>query len=194
MSVRLISCGIFEKEIGSLPTEFLGLFEPIFLDSMLHMRPPILERRLGEILYEDPLRPTVVAFGDCCPHMREIGTSPGRARTKGVNCLEICMGAARFKELRREGAFFFMPEWLQRWKEVFSFELGFEDPELARAFMQESAKVLVYADTGCAEIPIAALEDIGRYFDLPVKVEKTGLVGLESSLRECMEELEHGRS
>jgi hypothetical protein len=191
MTARVLCCGIFEREMGRLDPGIRSRIEPAFLDSMLHMRPALLEARLAEALGEAPLRPTVVVYGDCCPHMRELVDAPGLSRTEGVNCVEIALGPARFKELRRGGAFFFMPEWVPRWREVFAFELGFEDPDLARTFMLESARVLVYIDTGCAAIPSAELEDIGRYFALPVRVERPGLGGLESAIRASLEDAIH---
>lgn len=192
MKTIVLSCGIFARELECLDPELLGLIEPRFLDSMLHMRPALLEERLSARLAEEPGRPTVLLYGDCCPRMEWQAWGPKRTRTAGVNCIEILLGRQRYAELRREGAFFFMAEWLARWREIFGQELGFADPELARGFMQESASKLVYVDTGCAEFPAAELETIGRYFGLPWSVERPGLSFLESALRASLGELRRG--
>lgn len=193
MTARALCCGIFEMELARIDPALRSRIEPRFLDSMLHMRPDLLEERLVQALREEEDRPTILIYGDCCPRMRELAAAPGRSRTKGLNCIEIALGGARFRTLRREGAFFFMAEWLARWREVFALELGFGSPALARDFMRESAKLIVYVDTGCAEVPTEELAEIGRYFALPVAVERAGLAGIESAIRNSLEELGDGR-
>ncbi|HAE23013.1 MAG TPA: hypothetical protein DCG47_11910 [Spirochaetaceae bacterium] len=184
--IPLIACGIFRQEFEALPPDLKEAFSPEYLDSMLHMRPLELDAALHAALEKQGDAASVLLFGDCCPFMREISETMGRKRSEGINCCEIMLGHERYKALRREGAFFFMPEWTERWEEVFKFELGFSDEALARAFMQDTMKKLVYIDTGLHPVPYATLAAIERYFELPVSVERAGLSQLEKALREAL--------
>ena len=133
--VPLLCCGIFARELRSIDRGLRDRIDPVFLDSMLHMRPALLEKRLGEAIEGVATRGALMVYGDCCPHMSELCSAADKPRTRGINCIEIALGSLRYRELRRDGAFFFMPEWLQRWQEVFVVELGFAEMELARTFM-----------------------------------------------------------
>lgn len=183
----VVACGIFAAELSALGPGAFGGAQIIYLDSMLHMRPSELGRRLDERLADLGGRPLALAYGDCCPYMRELAELPGRARTPGVNCCEISLGKARYRELRRQGTFFFMPEWATRWREVFSFELGLEDPALARGFMQDTMKRLAYIDTGTKPVPKALLDEIAAYFDLPLSVERAGSDQIVKAVGEALE-------
>lgn len=152
------------------------------------MHPALLDAKLESALNAEGNGPTIVAYGDCSPHMREFSAGRGRARTEGINCAQIALGSGVYRELRREGSFFFMPEWAERWKEIFSQGLGFHETGLERSFLRESASLLVYVDTGCAEIPTAILDEISEHFDLPFRIVKAGLAGIEAALRKALEE------
>lgn len=177
--LRVLSCGIFAREFDFIDPSLRARVEPIFLDSLLHMRPALLEERLAKALEETPARPTLVVYGDCCPHMRELASAPGKSRTDAVNCIELALGRERYRRLLREGAFFFMPEWLERWREIFDRELGLGDGDLARSLMRDSSRFLVYLDTGCVAIRHDLLEEVSDYFDLPLRIEGCGLGELE---------------
>jgi len=183
--IFLIGCGIFRGAFELLPFDLRGRFEPIFLESMLHMRPAELDERLGAVL-GGRTEPALILYGDCSPHMREFASGPGRARTIGVNCARIFLGEERYAALRRSGAFFLLPEWTSRWERVFKVELGLSDPDLARDFMRESADRLVYLDTGEVPVPVAVLSDASGFLGLPVEVDCTGVSFLEAALREAL--------
>jgi hypothetical protein len=184
--ILLIACAIFASEFGRLQASLRDRFDVRFLDSMLHMVPEELDCRIGEALAGTD-RPAVLLYGDCSPHMREFARSPDRSRTAGCNCIEILLGSERYRDLRRNGAFFLMPEWAQRWEEVFKQHLGLGDPALARDFMRDSARELVYLDTGSGPLPGELLEEISLFLGLPVRVERTGLDGLETALRTAVD-------
>lgn len=185
--IDLLGCGIFAREFGLLPESLTRRFRPHFLDSMLHMRPEALEAALSARL-EDGAGPWAILYGDCCPHMRELAGKAGRCRTRGCNCIEIALGSPRYRELRHERAFFFMPEWVSRWEEIFAFELGLVEPELARAFMQDEMSRIVYVDTGLISPPMEELGRIEERFGLPVSVEVAGTRGLAEALEALLGE------
>ncbi len=187
--ILLIGCGIFRGAFELLPAELRGRFEPVFLESMLHMRPGELDERLGAIL-RGCAGPALLLYGDCSPHMREYAAERGRARTIGANCARIFLGEERFVALRRSGAFFLLPEWTCRWERVFKVELGLSDPDLARDFMRDSADRLVYLDTGEAPVPDPVLSQASNFLGLPVEVDPTGTPFLEAALREALGRLD----
>jgi hypothetical protein len=188
--VPLIACAIFASEFRRLPESLRDRFEVRFLDSMLHMVPEELDRRLARELPEDG-RPAALLYGDCSPHMREYSGTLDRARTGGCNCIEILLGSERYRHLLRDGAFFLMPEWAVRWEEVFQKHLGLGDPALARDFMKDNAREIVYLDTGGGPPPEGLLADISGHLGLPVRVERTGLDRLEAALRTALDGTGH---
>ncbi|MDA8410075.1 MAG: DUF1638 domain-containing protein [Treponema sp.] len=188
--VLLIGCGIFAREFSLLDAALRRRFEASFLDSMLHMRPALLGEALAPILAEAGERPRVILYGDCCPAMAEFSAAPGACRTFCTNCVELALGGARYRRLRGEGAFFFMPEWLPRWEEVFERELGFLSIDRAAEFLRESASRLVYVDTGSPPPPEAELARLGERFGLPVLIERAEVAALEGALRKALAELD----
>jgi hypothetical protein len=187
--IALVGCGIFAAEFTRVKPALACRFDARFLDSMLHMRPGLLDATLSSQA-EAAAAPCVILYGDCCPHMREIAGRPGRQRTEGSNCIEIALGSERYRRLRRERTFFFMPEWVDRWEEVFAFELGLGDAALARSFMREEMSRIVYIDTGMREAPMAELERIGERFGLPVSIEAALPEALDRALEAALAVLE----
>jgi hypothetical protein len=183
-----ISCSIFRKEIEALQAS--GQLElPVeYLNSMLHLIPAKLETRLQEALgaarTQDPTRDVVMAYGDCCGHMDTFESEPGTARTEGINCCEIVLGQEAYRRLRREGAFFLMPEWALSWKKVFVSQLGLLGP-CAKAFMQELHSKLIYLDTGILPVPHAELQEASEYMGLPVEILPVSLDPLLASLNQA---------
>ena len=136
--VRCLACSIFRKEIESLQASGRLDLAVEYLNSMLHMVPEKLEARLREALEAtrqgDPDQEVVLAFGDCCGRMEALEATPGTRRTQGINCCEILLGCEAYRQLRREGAFFLLPEWAHAWRQVFVGQLGLLGPN-AQAFM-----------------------------------------------------------
>ena len=172
--IRLLSCGIFKEEYQLLPPDLRLRLAPVFLDSMLHMDPEKLDAMLGNFLQGLGGKPAVISFGDCCPHMQELGSVACVARTRGVNCCEIYLGRERYRKLCREQTFFLMPEWAMRWERVVKKELGLADRQLARDFMAQSMSKAMYIDTGIIPIPEAELAAFSDHTGLAVSIESTG--------------------
>lgn len=187
-SVRFLSCGIFRDEYQLLPENLRLALEPLFLDSMLHMDPGRLDLILDSFLGKHGDNPAIIAFGDCCPHMQELGNAAGVARTVGMNCCEIYLGQDRYHQLRKERTFFLMPEWTKRWEQVVKDGLGLMDRQLARAFMTQSMHKAVYLDTGVIPVPEAELAAFSDYTGLQASVEAVGpehfIAAVEAALRQ----------
>ena len=183
-----ISCSIFRKEIEALQASGRLDLPVEFLNSMLHMAPARLEARLQEALgsaqHQDPRPDVVLAYGDCCGHMDTFEAEPGTVRTEGINCCEILLGTETYKKLRKEGAFFLMPEWALSWRQVFVGQLGLMGP-CAKAFMQEMHSRLIYLDTGLVPIPHADLQEASNFLGLPMEILPVSLEPLLASLHQA---------
>ncbi|MHC1789908.1 DUF1638 domain-containing protein [Solidesulfovibrio sp.] len=149
---------------------------------MLHMRPERLGEALLALAGTEKNRPLLLVYGDCCPQMGALTQQPQVRKVRGVNCCDILLGPDVYRRLRREGVFFFLPEWTARWEEIFRIELGLKEPALAREFMHEMHQRLLYLDTGLAEPPRETLAEIGAFFDMPVEIHPVGLKRLRKEI------------
>ena len=179
-----IACSIFKREVEQLRQEGVWDVPCRFLGSMLHLEPSRLEERLEASLAEARSRGSrvVLAYGDCCARMEDLGGAPEVTRTQGLNCCEILLGREAYRAMRKEGAFFLLPEWAVNWKVIFRNALGLEGIN-ARTFMQEMHTRLVYLDTGLVPVPRAELDEMAAYSGLPVVVLPTPLDHLEVGLK-----------
>lgn len=174
-----IACSIFKNEIefliekGKLNTHF------IYVDSELHMEPQKLNQVLEKMIRPDCL----FCYGDCHSRMIQQENSGLIERVNGLNCVEIFLGKETYRKLRKEGAFFLLPEWTLKWERIFKELLGFHSQELAGQFMNDLHKKLIYVNTGVYEVPVKILEDISRYFSMPVEVIEIDLIHLENAIK-----------
>jgi hypothetical protein len=185
--IACLVCGVFRMEIEALVKQGKLDCDIITLDSMLHMKPAKLEQEMGQVIVAGPNNRFLLLYGDCHPHMHEMQSKINVSRVAGINCCEILLGSAVYRKMQKEQAFVFFPEWTHRWKEVFRNELGFENSEVARAFMREYQKRLVYVDTGVIPVPDEALREISDYFGMPVEILPVSLdillQGINNALR-----------
>ncbi len=154
---------------------------------MMHMHPERLASSLqsvldGELKQEHGV---VLIYGDCCPRMTALEAMPGVVRTRGKNCCELLLGSEEYRRLSHEGVFFLIPEWAQRWKEIFTKELGL-NRDNAASLMQEMHRKLTYLDTGLAPVPENALKECAAYCGLPYEVRPVSLERLGAAVEEAL--------
>jgi hypothetical protein len=181
-----VSCGVLRFELEELQRRGSLAGELLFLNSMLHMVPQRLETALTGVLEHRGHEASrlVLVYGDCCPRMLDLARRFRAGRVDAINCAQLLVGRARYRELMREQAFLLLPEWALRWREVMETELGLS-PEVARDLMGENRRELVYLDTGLAPVPHAALADAAEYTGLPCRIERVGLDHLLAMLLEA---------
>lgn len=180
-----IGCGVLRSEIETLHRGGKIGGRLLFLDSMLHMAPRKLETVLTAALERTvPDGRLVLVYGDCCGRMLDLAMRFGAGRVDAINCAQLLLGRPRYRELMREQAFLLLPEWAGRWREVMQNELGLAEP-VARQFMREYRRVLVYLDTGLSEVPRRVIEECAAYTGLPLRVEAVDLDHLLSGLLEA---------
>lgn len=167
--IKCLGCGVFRMEIAALIATGTLDCDILLLDSMLHMKPAKLEREMEEALADAGNDSYLLLYGDCHPHMHEMQNRAHTAKVSGINCCEILLGRTAYRELQKKKAFIFLPEWTQRWREVFTCHLGFGNPEMAQSFLKEHCRLLVYVDTGVMPVPETTLQEIAAYFDMPME-------------------------
>jgi hypothetical protein len=152
------------------------------------MKPGLLDEKLqkDKEKYSKNYGIIQLMYGDCSINMDKIANGKSVVRPKGINCIEILLGTKKYKELRNEGAFFLLPEWTKRWKEVFQFELKLE-ADVAKEFMQDFHTKLIYVDTCSMEIPNFELNEIKEYTGLDVEILKLNKKDLQQRLKTIIE-------
>lgn len=180
-----LGCGVLRAEMEALHREGKIGGGLVFLDSMLHMAPQRLETVLtAELERTASTGRLVLVYGDCCAGMLDLAKRFGAERVDAINCAQLLLGRLRYRELMREQAFLLLPEWTARWREVVRSELGLSEP-VARQFMREHRRLLVYLDTELAEVPQRTIEECSAYTGLPWRVEAVGLGHLLAGLLEA---------
>ena len=188
--LTVICCSVLRREISEILRQDYPEAEPIFLTSMLHMRPEMLRRAIDEVLSTRLEQSCLLVYGDCHAHIRETAGRPLCTKTDAINCGDLLLGRELYRTFCREKAFLFLPEWTKRWREVFQKELGFSDQSLAREFMQENQSRLVYLDTGLIPVPEKTLVEIAEYFCMPMDVVAVSLDQLRESILSAVQQLE----
>lgn len=168
--ILIIACSIFKRELEHLKETGLLDSEVLYLNSMLHMHPEKLGKLLEQTLTNHKDQKIILLYGDCHSHIMDTETEHIK-KVNGINCCEIFLGSERYFKLRKQGSFILMPEWLERWREVFQDELGFKDEQIAQRFMNDFHKNLVYIDTGITEVPLEKIDEISNFTGLKCHIE-----------------------
>jgi hypothetical protein len=191
-AITCLACGVFKKELEFLSARGQIDFRVHTLESMLHMDPAKLQTVLETITAGHPQDNYLLLYGDCQPRMNEMSNKKNTARISGVNCCEILLGKEAYRKLQLEKAFIFLPEWAQRWREIFTRELGFGKAENAKMFMKDHLEKLVYIDTGILPVPVTLLKEIQEFFDLPLEVVTISLEILKSEIEKALQKFNPG--
>jgi len=184
----LICCSIFKKAIEKIKNNNCknNFDKIIFIDSMLHIYPEKLKEHINNAISKIDLKREKIGiiYGECHPFIDDNLYK----RTNGINCIEIFLGSRLYKQLRKEGCFFLLPEWTLRWKEIFQVELGLSK-NIAKSLMREMHKKIIYIDNEDIPVPYDKLKEISDYTGLIIEVIKISLDELESSINNLLERL-----
>lgn len=185
-----VSCGVLRAELEALHRAGKMGGRLLFLDSGLHVTPPTLEATLRTTLEQilsdvgastDKL---VLIYGDCCAGMLDLARWFHAGRVDAINCAQMLVGRTQYRALMREQAFLLLPEWAARWREILQVRLGLSEG-LAREFLHDHHRSLVYLDTGLVPMPRRALQECSDSLGLPWRVEAVALDGLLTGLLEA---------
>ncbi len=193
MSLQTIwlSCGVLRAEMEELHRRGEIEGELIFLDSMLHMDPPKLERTLTIALEKNSNKADclVLVYGDCSARMLDLGQHFRVGRVNAINCAQLLVGRERYRQLMREEAFLILPEWARRWEHIMRKELGLTE-ERAHGLLGENRRSLVYFDTGLVPVPFNDLAHFSAYCGLPWRIEAVSLDCMRKLLLEARARVE----
>lgn len=181
-NIIIIACSIFKSELEHLKNSGAIDVPIVYLNSMLHMYPQQLKEDLDSKIKENSHLKIVLVFGDCHARMVDYAQNKNIVRTEGINCCEIFLGSSDYRKIRHEGAFILLPEWAERWKEVFVDYMGFKNSKSTKQFMTDMHKKLIYVDTGYTKINKPLLEEIAEYVGLPLEIHTSSIVELEKKL------------
>jgi hypothetical protein len=182
LSKIIVACSIFKKEIEYLKTIGKVNIPVLYLNSMLHMNPKLLNKILDEKLESNSKKEIILIFGDCHSRMIDYEQNKNIVRTQGINCCEILIGTTEYKKIRKDGAFILLPEWASRWKEVFNDYLGFKTSDQLKPFMNDMHKKLVYIDTGLVQPDYVMLNQISEYVGLSYEIYNCDLSIFQETL------------
>jgi hypothetical protein len=185
-NIVIIACSIFKTEIENLRTDGKINVPVIYLNSMLHMYPRQLNEILDKKIEDNRNLKIILVFGDCHARMVDYENNKNIMRTPGINCCEILLGQEKYKTLRKEGAFILLPEWAERWEEVFRDYMGFKSSENASEFMAEMHKKLVFVNTS-DKIEENTQNEITAYIRLPYEIISCSITELEHSILNLIE-------
>lgn len=187
----LIGCAVLQAELAELHRRHWPQLTLRLLESTLHTKPDALAGQLLPLVEEElgRGRRVVVIYGDCAPALAALEGRTGVVRTRGNNCYGLLLGREEYRGLSREGAFFLLPEWTRRWREIFEEKLGLS-PDTARVMMREMHQKLVYLDTGVDAVPAHDLQECAHYLGLPCEIRPVGLDLLRDAIRDALHRLE----
>jgi hypothetical protein len=170
----LIACSIFRDEIEALQREGALPYEVKYIPSILHLNPAKLDLLLRKELIKRKGEPIALVYGDCCPDMLAFSQLDNIERPEVRNCCELILGREVYIQHLRQGAFFLMPEWVRKWRDIF-FSYMKLNKNVAVDMMQHLHRYFLYLDTGIAPVPRQILDKISDYFELPWRLEKVDI-------------------
>jgi len=184
----IIACSIFKYELDHLKESGRLNVPVVYLNSMLHMKPKELQVLLDAKIEEYPNFRIILMFGDCHARMVDYEKNQNIVRSQGINCAEIFLGSEEYRKMRRDGAFILLPEWADRWKEAFIDDMGFKTSKMARPFMKEMHKKIVYVDTGFQIKDKALFDEISDFMGLPLEIYNASIDELEKVINQLIAE------
>ncbi len=182
MTTEWIVCGVLQNEVEHLLQSGLIQGKVSALDSILHMRPELLEEELIKVFSGCENRKKVLVYGDCCPGMVDLIEEFKVDRVDAINCAQMLLGKDVYRRHMRQESFLLLPEWTQRWETIFKEELGMETSEQAQMVLGDTRKILVYLNTGLCGVPVQQLEECSEYTGLPWQSEDVDLKNLLQQL------------
>lgn len=187
----VVACSIFRPRLLAAQQSGACPWPVRFLDSSLHMEPNELRRQLRSVVAWERAQGhrVLVVYGDCHAHLVEDCAGPGVARVVGTNCCQLLLGAKRNRQLLREGAFIFLPEWVERWREMLEKAFGM-DREGVRAAMGEVHRKLVFLEVEGESVPTETMAGIGEYLGLPWEREQVDGRHLAAALADAARRLD----
>ncbi|MEO5345775.1 MAG: DUF1638 domain-containing protein [Magnetococcus sp. YQC-9] len=188
LPIRLVGCGILQKEVVYLIRKNGWNLDPRFLDSSLHNHLARLSTSLNQALDQEGEtgRDTIVFYGCCHPKMEGILESHRTLRTHGQNCIVMLLGYDRFMAELEEGSYFLLEEWALCWRPMFAEVFG-DKRSVVREIFHASHKAIAAIRTPCSGDFSREAEELADYLGLPLRWMDLSLDHLEEVLSDALE-------
>lgn len=182
------SCSIFQNIIESNEELKNTCGNLHYISSVYHMYPAKLEKLLENKIAESESENIILLYGDCHPSMHKMEKQDGVKRLEGINCIDIFLEKEDYRRLRKDGAFFLLPEWANNWEKILEEELGLHG-QIAKDFFRDMHTKIVYIDTGDIPIPHEKLKEVAEYTGLKVEFLKTNNQTMLNNLKSKFKKL-----
>ena len=184
VSPLVIGCGVLEPELRRLAAAGGPGFDLALLPAALHLDPDRLARALGAQLARTASLDARVFYGVCHPGLERLVQAHGRRRIRGLNCVEMLLGAARYREELEAGSYFLLEAWAQGFEAALVRTFG--GLALAAEVFQGAHTRLLAIRTPCSGDFSAAAEAASRAVGLPLAWTTVELDHLAAVLRELL--------
>lgn len=183
MNELWICCAVLKEEISYLFQQKFIDGDLLFLDSMLHMNPLLLNEKIENAILQNQRNydHIFLVYGDCSPGMLDLQDKYHIKRVSACNCIQLLVGKEEYKKYMKNETFVLLPEWTIRWKEVFQNELGLNE-NTAKDFMNDTRRDLLYLDTGMIDVPLSMIKECSDYLGLNYRILSIGLDPLLQNL------------
>jgi hypothetical protein len=184
--LTLCGCSVFRDVVAAVDWGGPAPGRTIYFDSALHMNPEEVDRVVGSVLDFERSRgrKVLVAYGDCAPHLAERCAEAGCVRIDSHSCYEAMAGREAFRALRRGDAFLLTSEWVGRWREMLAKAVGSDERMMREAVTDQNRRIVFLVRPGEA-VPEQEIDDVKRFFGLPVSVEVAAPENVGDALREA---------
>ena len=185
--MKLIACGIFERELKKLmqddPQLFVGV-EPVFLTPALHVDLTALEKEINGRLETESIESLLYGC-NCHPDLKEKCREKQCLLPTEVDCAEILAGKEFLTEINQGGdEFYLTPGWLEYSDEIFKQGLGWDTIDARQNLGFYNRVVLL--DTGVRPIDDLEILEFYDYCQVPVEIVPLSLEHFKSRLEKLL--------
>ena len=189
-TTRIMACGVFRSALKHLRlTRRFPNLRLTYLPSVLHTRPPKLEKYLLRkvALAENKGERIICLYGDCFPEINEFCQHHGIVKIPGANCYEMLLGTERFKQLMDEtaGTYFLEKELLLNFHDYCIKPLELYDEEM-RKYCFEHYHKLLYVRQPTDPNLISQAADLAEFLELSLTIRDADYSHLERTLIEVV--------
>lgn len=163
----LIGCGVLGPELRRLAAAGAPAFDLALLPAELHLDPERLAQVLGAQLARTASLDARVFYGVCHPGLERLVQAHGRRRSRGLNCVEMLLGPARYREELEAGSYFLLEAWAPGFEAALARTFGGRPAVAAEVFRGAHTRLLAIR-TPCSGDFTAAAEAASRAVGLPL--------------------------
>ena len=193
MSIKCVSCGIFQFELERiLPEICAGLgckIQTDYTDPGLDTHADTLEQAVAEKIDGLTGSKIMLLFGSMChTEWQRITEKSGALYPKPANCAEMLLSPDKKKEIDASGNVYYLTMGgLKLWKSIYQNGHGWDEVDARQNFCYFDKIILL--DTGIFPIADEDLFEFFEYTQIPIEVEQINLDHFKSVVLEIVSRL-----